>query len=79
MGGDDSNSSNQILYNTIGSSVTLFFQWLIIMLIPRMTDFSDAGVFAVAISICSILNYVATLFMNQYQVSDQYEKFSEND
>ena len=49
------------------------------MLIPRITDFSDAGVFAVAISICSILNYIATLFMNQYQVSDQYEKFSEND
>ena len=49
------------------------------MIIPKITDFSDAGVFAVAISICSILNIIATLSLNQYQISDQYERFSEND
>lgn len=71
--------SKHITYNTLGSLVSLFCQWLIMMLIPRMTDFSDAGIFAIALSICSILNIFATLSLNQYQIADQYVKFSEND
>ena len=68
-----------ITYNTAGSVVTLFCQWLIMMIIPKMSDFSEAGVFAVAISICSILTIFATFSLNHYQISDQYVKFTEND
>lgn len=71
--------SKHITYNTLGSLVSLFCQWLIMMLIPRMTDFSDAGIFAIALSICSILNIFATLSLNQYQIADQHVRFSEND
>ena len=71
--------SKQVTYNTAGSIVTLFCQWLIMMIIPKMTDFSEAGVFAVALSVCSILNIFATFSLNQYQISDQYAKYSEND
>lgn len=70
--------SKQVTYNTIGNVVSLFCQWLIIMIIPRISDFGDAGVFAVAISVCSILNLFATFSINQYQISDQYVRFSEN-
>ena len=75
---DKKRYSREVTYNTIGNVVSLFCQWLIIMLIPRITDFHDAGVFAVAISVCSILNLVATFSMNQYQISDQHVRFSEN-
>ena len=71
--------SKHITYNTAGSVVTLFCQWLIMMIIPKITDFSEAGVFAVALSICSILNIFATFSLNQYQISDQHEKYTEND
>lgn len=71
--------SKHITYNTLGSLVSLFCQWLIMMLIPKMTDFSDAGIFAIALSICSILNIFATLSLNQYQIADQHVRFSEND
>ena len=71
--------SKHVTYNTLGSLVSLFCQWLIMMLIPKMTNFSDAGVFAIALSICSILNIFATLSLNQYQIADQYVKFSEKD
>lgn len=71
--------SSQIAYNTIGNTVTLVFQWVIVMAIPKITDFSDAGVFAVALSITSLMNIVATMNLAQYQVADQYEKFTEND
>lgn len=67
------------MYNTVGSIVSLFCQWLIMMLIPRMTDFSEAGIFAVALSICSIINIFATFSLNQYQISDQHVNYSENE
>ncbi|MDR2866977.1 MAG: hypothetical protein LBV13_06240 [Methanomassiliicoccaceae archaeon] len=69
----------QISYNTVGTVVSLFCQWMIMMIIPRITDFSDAGVFAVALSICSVLNIFATFNLNQHQISDQYRNFTEND
>lgn len=69
----------QISYNTIGNVVTLFGQWLIIMLIPMVTDFTEAGIFAVAVSVSSIMNQIAIFMLNQYQVADQYEHYSEND
>ncbi|MDR0777956.1 MAG: oligosaccharide flippase family protein [Methanomassiliicoccaceae archaeon] len=75
----DVSKQKQITYNTVGNMVTLFCQWLILMIIPKITDFSEAGVFAVALSICSILNIFATFSLNQYQVSDQYVRYSEND
>ena len=62
----------------VGYTVSLFAQWLILMVIPLMSDFDDAGVFSVAVSICSILNLVATLSLHNYQVADRYEKHSEN-
>ncbi|MCL2143084.1 MAG: oligosaccharide flippase family protein [Methanomassiliicoccaceae archaeon] len=71
--------SKQITYNTAGSVVTLFCQWMIMMIIPKITVFSEAGVFAVALSICSILNIFATFQLNQYQISDQYVRYTEND
>jgi O-antigen/teichoic acid export membrane protein len=69
----------QITYNTAGNIATLFCQWMIMMIIPKITDFSEAGVFAIALSICSVMNIVATFHLNQYQISDQYARYTEND
>lgn len=66
-------------YNVIGNIMSLFCQWMILMIIPKITDFSEAGVFAAALSICSILNGVATFSIPQYQVSDQYVNYKEHD
>lgn len=68
----------QMSWYTVGNIFSLFFQWLIIMLIPKITDFSEAGIFAVAISVASIVNQVATFSLYQYQVVDRYERFSRN-
>lgn len=71
--------SKHAFYNTLGTIATLSSQWAIMMLIPRITDFKDAGVFAVALSIVSVLNIVATFYLYAYSVSDGYEKFSKGD
>ena len=70
--------AKQATYNTIGNLVTLGAQWLIIMLIPKITDFTEAGVFAIAVSVASIVNQIST-YNHQYQISNQYHDFSEND
>lgn len=67
------------MFNTMGNVVTLFFQWLIIMLIPKITNFVEAGVFTVAISACSILNQVAQYSMREFQISDQNAHFTDRD
>lgn len=71
--------SRQAIYNATGVIVSAFCQWLIIMIIPKITDYSDAGIFAATISICSMLNIVATFSLNQFQISDQYNKYEENE
>ena len=75
----EASKQKQITYNTAGSIVSLFCQWLILMIIPKITDFSEAGVFAVALSISSILGVFATFWLHQYQISDQYRKYTESD
>ena len=75
----EASRQKQIMYNTAGSTVTLFCQWMILMIVPKITDFPDAGIFAVALSICSILNIFATFQLNQHQISDQYAGYTEND
>jgi O-antigen/teichoic acid export membrane protein len=75
----EATKQKQITYNTAGSIVTLFCQWMIMMIIPKITNFSEAGVFAVALSICSIVGVFATFSLNQYQISDQYRKYTENE
>ena len=77
-GRDVMEQSKHITYNTAGNIVSLFCQWMIMMIIPKITDFAEAGIFAVALSICSILNIFATFSLNQYQISDQYVNFNEN-
>ena len=71
--------SKQITYNTFGTVVTLFCQWLIIMFIPKITDFAEAGIFAVAISVCSILNHIATFSLKEFQISDQNTRYTDAD
>lgn len=73
------NYKKEVSYYTVGNIATLFFQWLIIMILPKISNFGEAGIFAVAVSVVSIINQIATFTLNQYQVSDRYEHYSEND
>ena len=56
---------------TVGQIMTLFFQWLILMAIPIICDFSDAGIFSVAISMSSIFYTIASCYhLYTFQYSD---------
>ena len=71
--------NRQMAWYTVGQIVTLFFQWLILMAIPVICDFSDAGIFSIAISMSSIFYTIASCYLHQVQLADQYKKYTEDE
>ncbi|MBP3920872.1 MAG: hypothetical protein J6D28_04830 [Bacilli bacterium] len=68
-----------MLYNSIGKVLYLFFQWLTTVVIVKIAGFSDAGVLALAISITSTIYSISAFGMRNYQSSDINNKFSYGD
>lgn len=68
---------NNIIWNSSGSFVYLFFQWLITYLVVILLGFEDAGIFSLAISIASVAFASAIYGVRGYQVSDVSRKYSD--
>jgi len=66
-----------ILWNSAGSFIYLFFQWLISYLVARLLGFENAGIFSLAISISSAAFAFAIYGVRGYQVSDASKKYSD--
>lgn len=66
-----------IIWNSSGSFVYLFFQWLITYLVVILLGFKDAGIFALAISVASVAFSFALYGVRGYQVSDISRKYSD--
>jgi len=68
------------LYNLIGSVAYLFSQWLMSILVVRLSgSFEEAGVFSIALSINNISYMISTFSVRNYQVSDIDGKFSNDE
>lgn len=66
-----------IAWNSSGSFVYLFFQWLITYLVVLLLGFEDAGIFSLAISVSSVAFAFALYGIRGYQVSDIKRKYSD--
>lgn len=66
-----------IAWNSSGSFVYLFFQWLMNYLVTVLLGFENAGIFSLAISISSIAFAFAIYGIRGYQVSDVKRKYSD--
>jgi len=66
-----------IIWNSSGSFVYLFFQWLVNYLVVLLLGFEDAGLFSLAISITSVAFAFALYGVRGYQVSDIARKYSD--
>lgn len=64
------------IYNTIGTGVYLGCQWLITILIVRLSGYSDAGILSLAMSITNVFICIAFYGMRSFQVSDLTNKYS---
>lgn len=66
-----------IAWNSFGSSIYLFFQWLITYLVTRLLGFHDAGIFSLAMAIGAVAFAISLYGVRGYQVSDLSGKYSE--
>ena len=75
---DNKKVSKGVLWNTIGTIYYYFCQWIITILIVRLTDYSLAGYLSLAITVTNSFYAIAQFGMRQYQVSDIQGKYDDS-
>jgi O-antigen/teichoic acid export membrane protein len=72
------NLQQNILWNTAGMTIYLGCQWLITVLVVRLSsDFTNSGLLTLAMSITNIFYAIAAYNMRAYQVSDVEGKYKD--
>ena len=66
-----------MIYNTVGSLVYYFCQWVMTVLIVRMSGFEDAGILSLAMSVTAAPAIVGLFNIRSYQVSDLRGQYSD--
>lgn len=68
------------LYNLIGSFVYLFSQWIMSILVVRLSgSYEEAGVFGTALSVSNVFFMISTFSIRNYQVADVNDKFTNSE
>lgn len=71
------NMKQNMLWNTAGNFVYLVLQWLITIVIVRLTGYYEAGLYSLAMSVTNVCYSVASWGMRTYQVSDVTNKYKD--
>ena len=72
--------AKNITWNTIGSLFYLVCQWLLSVLVVRISgSFEDAGILSLAMSIATFFSVITLFNVRNYQVSDSKELYSNSD
>ena len=65
-----------IIWNSAGSMVYLITQWLISILVVRLSGVETAGILTLAMSVNNVFYSIAMQGIRNYQVSDMKEKYT---
>lgn len=68
-----------IFWNTSGNIIYLFSQWLITIIIVKITTYEIAGVYSLAVSITNVLYSIALYGIRNYQVSDIKNEYTDKE
>lgn len=68
----------QAAINSIGSVVLMFGQWLISVLLVRMSGYEDAGIFSLAMTVSNVFSFFANYGLRNYQVSDVNGRYTQS-
>lgn len=77
MSSDEKKVGKSIIYNSIGSAVYLFCQWLITFIVVWISGYETTGILSTAMSISTTFGVIATFNMRNFQASDINQKNSE--
>lgn len=67
---------SSIFWNTAGSMFYLACQWLITVLVVRLSGVETAGILSLSMSVCNIWYCIAVYGMRNFQVSDTLNHYS---
>lgn len=68
--------TKNIIWNLVGSLVYYFSQWLMTVLVVRLSgEYAEAGILALSISVSLIFSTIANYSVRNFQVSDIESKF----
>lgn len=76
MNSDGLSLKKNIWYNSIGSFFYLGCQWIITVLVVRLSSYDMAGMLSLAISITNVFYTVSVFGMRAFQVSDYENQYS---
>lgn len=69
---------NNFIWNSVGNFVYLACQWLVTVVVVRITNYKEAGVLSLAMSITNTFYSIAVWGIRTYQVSDVDNKYKDN-
>lgn len=70
---------NKITLNSSGTIFYFFCQWLITVLVVRISGYKDAGILSLIISITNIFYFIALFGVRNYQISDVTNKYTDSE
>ena len=68
---------SSIVWNSVGSIFYLGCQWLITVLVVRLSGVDEAGVLSLAMSVCNIWYCLSVYGMRNFQISDTENKYQQ--
>lgn len=67
----------QAAINSVGSVVLMFGQWLISVLLVRMSGYEDAGIFSLAMTVSNVFSFFANYGLRNFQVADVSGRYTQ--
>lgn len=64
-----------IFYNSIGSIIYLGCQWLLTIIVVKLTNYKDAGIVSLSMSVSSAIYAISAFGMRNFQCSDIKEEY----
>lgn len=71
----DNSIKKNIVWNSVGTFVMFFCQWLMMVLVVRLSGYSDSGVLSLSVSCGNVFLIIAAFGVKTYQVSDVSGKY----
>ena len=68
-----------IVWNSIGTFVMFFCQWLMMVLVVRLSGYADSGILSLSISCGNIFLIIAAFGVKTFQVSDIKDQYSDGE
>lgn len=68
-----------IIWNSVGTFVMFFCQWLMMVLVVRLSGYADSGILSLSVSCGNVFLIIAAFGIKTFQVSDLKYKYSDSE